>query len=437
MGKDISTQDLVQMFCQDDRVKDNLVYIIEIDDFCYYKELHGYYKLLNRRDLKNMIYDFLFVHLNKSMSDSLLEDFIKQMKLRCIRTVDDLSSDWVSLSGQKLLNLKTFELADINKEDKAYYYLKCEPTLFVEANGVAPPRFQRFLDEILTYKTLEPDYTLQTVVQEMMGYYLLDTLEAHATFFLVGGGRNGKSVLLNILREMVGKEFSEAISIEKLTTSEFAMSALIGKKINICMEEESSYIKSDKFKAMISGDPVSVRRLYQQPFTWKPTVKHVFATNESPSFTGLNFGLIRRIFIIPFNRTILDAKVDTQLTSKLLSEMPGIMSWAIAGAKRLVANDFRFSPCEQMDNKMKEFKENISAAIMFFNERYSVTEGAASFVPNDDVYEEYKAWVEMRGKKKQSYYVFIKDIETLTGLKDIEGKNSENQLCVGKCIKRK
>jgi putative DNA primase/helicase len=225
------------------------------------------------------------------------------------------------------------------------------------------------------------------------------------------------------------------MSIEKLTTNDFAASSLIGKKINICLEEESSYVKSDKFKAMVSGDPINVERKYGDSFMWEPTVKYVFATNEMPTFSGLNYGLVRRIKIIPFNRIIEDHKKDTRLTDKLGTELSGILAWAMAGAKRLAENGFKFTECAQSVNKIGEFKENISAAILFYNENYTLGTSDEDFLSNDELYENYVHWCEKRGKKRQSYYVFMRDINTHILLSDVRGIDKDGKKCIGKYLR--
>jgi putative DNA primase/helicase len=405
------------------------------DTFYYYHDELGYFKMLQRKELSKEVYMFLCLNMAKNISDSMVQDFIKQIKYRVYRTMEIADAPYIAMQKKKLLDIQTFEIIDADNIIPSFSYIDVDPDVLANFNGNAPPLFDKFLSEVLVTKSLAHDTDMRLLIQEMIGYYLLPTLEAHATFFLVGCGQNGKSVLLNVMRKMIGEEFIEAMSIEKLTTNDFAASSLIGKKINICLEEESSYVKSDKFKAMVSGDPISVERKYGDSFMWTPTVKYVFATNEMPTFSGLNYGLVRRIKIIPFNRLISEERKDTKLTEKLSAELSGILAWSIAGAKRLVDNGFKFTACEQSDLKIGEFKENISAAILFFNERYEVCPGF--FTSNEEVYDEYVAWCERRGKKRQSYYVFIKDVETHTQLPNIQGQDESGKTTDGKAVKLK
>ena len=64
-------------------------------------------------------------------------------------------------------------------------------------------------------------------------------------------------------------------------------------------------ISSDKFKAVITGDPVTAKVIYQQPLEFKPKALHILSTNILPSFKGgVDAGLERRFAVIPFERTI-------------------------------------------------------------------------------------------------------------------------------------
>jgi putative DNA primase/helicase len=64
--------------------------------------------------------------------------------------------------------------------------------------GASCPRIRGFLEEVL------PDDATVALVLEIIGYALLASLELHIAVLLLGPGRNGKSVLLAILRALLG-----------------------------------------------------------------------------------------------------------------------------------------------------------------------------------------------------------------------------------------
>lgn len=429
--------ELVGDFCRDPHYLDNLLYVEDIDTFYYFNKEKFFFELLTDRDLERKVYSYIINNIpNKNFTTGTVKDFIAQIKYVVYRVSPSLNFDYIALNDGFALNTNDFSIVSSTNKLDVFHNVNCSSDDMKNIEEVEPPeRFSQFLDEVLVDKNLQPDKGLRRTVQEMMGYYLMNNLLAHTVFFLTGRGRNGKSVLLDVIREMVGNDFCTAMSVGDLTSDIFAAAALIGKKVNICAEDESNYVKTDKFKALVGGDPINIRKMYQESFQWKPTVKYLFATNEMPSFSGFNTALIERIKIIPFNRFFKKEERDVYLFKKLKKEMGGIIAWSIQGAKRLKENGFVFTETEQMNKMSMGFQENVSATVLFFNENYEVDEN--SFISNEDLYERYKLWSEKRGKKKQGYYNFIKDLNTHINLPDIEGLSDDNLKAKGKAIRPK
>jgi putative DNA primase/helicase len=58
------------------------------------------------------------------------------------------------------------------------------------------------------------------------------------------------------------------------------------------------------------------------------------ATNHKPLIKGTDYGIWRRIKLIPFTTTITPDKQDKHLEEKLLTEGPGILNWLLEGERR-------------------------------------------------------------------------------------------------------
>lgn len=405
-------QQMAQQFCQEESNVENLMYVENISQFAFFGEKIGYYRLYADEEFDRLLYIWLVNRFRQSITTNIVKDVCNQIRWTITKRVFDISNtDYIALND-KLLNLNTFEYENYDVRKQVFYRIDCKSTEIVLNEK---SRFFQFLDEVLTDSDGNPDPGLIEIMQEMFGYCLLNTLEGHASFFMVGEGANGKSVMLSLLRAMVGAEYSVSESIESTTTSRFALASFIGKKINICVEEESDYIKSDKFKALVSGDPVMVEFKYGKRIQWIPTVKHIFATNEMPTFSGFNGGLIRRMKIVPFKRVIPVELRNTKLVDELVSEMGVIVAWAIQGAKRLIKNNYKFSDPTAVNESSREFTGNLSSAVLFLWEQYE--EDGMGNIYIEDLYETYKFWADKRGKKKQSYYSFLKDINKVLKMK--------------------
>lgn len=421
------TKVLPQTMCADfaqepDNIS-NLIYIENIESFARYSDKRGYFKILNKDDFHKDIYLYLVSSYNVSITSNITKDIANQLHWYIKNTIEDvITSEYIALKD-KLINLRTGEFEPFSNQKPTFYNIDCSSESIDVKNC---PRWLTYLDEILVDHNGKPDPELKMLVQEMFGYSLLNTLEGHASFFLVGGGNNGKSVMLSVLRYLVGKDYTHSATIESLTTNQFAPVGLIGKKINVSVEEESKFVKSDKFKALVSGDnPITVEYKFGNTFEWMPTVKFFFASNKLPTFTGFNDGLLRRINIIPCNKKIGALERDTQLTAKLYKEVGGIVAWALLGAKRLRAQKFHFTISKQSKEQLDEFADNLSSGVLFWRENYMAAEDGHVYL--EDFYEMYKVWADKRGKKKQSYYSIKEDLKAI-GLDDKQGgwTNDEN-----------
>ena len=428
------SQDMAAEFCQFEDYPRTIVYIKDIKQVAHYHHDAGYFKPFDNEAFDQFVYKWLLGRWQKNLSTSIAEDIAQQIQWLLPRIIPNMQSNYIALTD-KLLNLKTFEYEPFAVEKTTFYKLNVS-SVAIEANRGKGLRFQEFLDYVLVSpETLEADKQLQSFVQEIFGYCLLPTLEKHSAFFFLGEGSNGKSVLLSVLGEIMGKEFVTAFSVEKLTTDRWAKSHLPGKRVNICTEEESQFVKSDAFKALVSGDIINAEYKYGNNFEFQPTLKFVFATNEMPTFNGFNHGLVRRIKIIPFNRIIPDALQDTKILGKLLSELPAIVAWAIDGAKRLVENGFRFTEAAQTELKSAEFRETLSTAVAFIKTQY--IEDAEDFTPFTDLYTAYRAWCEQNGCKVMKSRNFAKDINRELKLPPKLGRDDGGNTCRGRAVRVK
>lgn len=431
-------QTITADFCQDKLHVENLIYVKNIDSFCLYQEECGYYKIMDSEEFDEYVFNYLREKVPKNLTGATIRDIAGLIKWMVYRKLPDMDSHYVAFED-KLLNLHSFEFEEFDRMKPAFHKIACKSTDVQDMNET--PMFQKFLSEILVDGEMCTDNELLTVVQEMFGYYFLNTLEGHSMFFLTGEGSNGKSVLLNILRAVIGERFTSAMSIETITTNRFAASGLVGKKINICSEDESQYIKSDRFKALVSGDPIQVERKFGNSFMMYPTTKYIFATNNSPTFNSVDFGLLRRVNIIPFLRRIKDGEKDTMLDKKIIgAELPGIIRWLIEGAKRLVANKYQFSPSRQMVEMKEQFQQNLSAAIMFARETYleAETDEGGQFISNSELYYEFRAWCERTGRKPSGMTKFLNEVASIFIKKtDTAYSNEERKTVRGRFLKRR
>jgi len=398
----IKNQEIAEFFCDDERHKKNMIYLREYDMF--YRWENGWYKEIPSFNMSRLVYRFIKSKFgNVNINRNIVSDIILQIKWSILREVENHNAGYFALRDV-IYNLKSFETEPVDLEKIIIYFLDYP----AEDLKGTPTTFLKFLETSLVIKdTVLPDFDLIDFVQEMFGFFLLDSMKGAGAFFLVGDGSNGKSVMANLIQKMIGEQFCSAMSIQTMTTNNFAVQHLVGKKVNVSNEEESKYMKSDKFKALITGERISAERKFGDNFEFTPTTKYIFASNELPTFDNINYGLMRRIKIIPFFRRFSDKDQDKDLDYKLEREMPAIIGWALEGAKRFVANHYVFSTPSSSIDAGKEFESQISSAIRFVSDNYEVDDSA--FISNDELYAKYRTWCGDNGKKPVNSFKFHND----------------------------
>ena len=436
VGKKPKNHEIAEELINSSVYKKNLVYHTGYDLFYLYqdeeKDDSGWYLPLNEHGMQRTIRKFLIQYYSElNINMALIKDIVNQIKLGIVRQIDEEQYNYICLTD-KLLNLDTFEPEPHTRNQVVLHHL---PYSYDQLSNSTPVWDKFLASTFVDRETLSiTDSGMINLVREMIGFFLLGDLYGGTAFFLTGNGANGKSILTGVLENIMGDEFSSTMSIQTLTTDKFATAHLIGKKINISNEEESKFIKSDKFKALITGNKVDGERKFGEKFEFIPHTKYVFATNSLPTFDGLDYGLRRRIIIIPFFQRFVGENRDVYLDKKLKEEIPGIIGWAIEGAKKLKNNKYIFTEVDAAKEVMEDFENDISSTVRFIRENYIVDN--ESFISNQSLYDNYKGWCEACGKKHVNMFKFIKDIiNTIDGTSNIRGKDYNNKRVSGKNLK--
>lgn len=107
---------------------------------------------------------------------------------------------------------------------------------------------------------------------------------------------------------------------------------LIGARLVLSSETgDNSAMAESLVKTLVSGDSMSVRKLYCAPVEFAPNFKLLMAGNHKPVIRGNDNGIWRRVRLVPFNRTFALNERDPHLIDKLKAETPHILAWMVQG----------------------------------------------------------------------------------------------------------
>lgn len=200
------------------------------------------------------------------------------------------------------------------------------------------PMFDQFLNDSWSN---DPDYGDKLLaLQEMLGVSLMGQAPYfQRAFLLFGQAGAGKSVLQSVVSGLF--PVGSSASIPPTDWSDrFLPAELFGKVINFAGEiSEKRAIPGDVFKQIVSGEVQTAQFKNQNPFSFHPKAAHWFNSNFLPKTQDSSEGFNRRWLILEFNNPIPPAKRIIDLDAQILEfEREAIVSWAIQGYERLVAN---------------------------------------------------------------------------------------------------
>jgi putative DNA primase/helicase len=196
------------------------------------------------------------------------------------------------------------------------------------------PLWKNFIREIMDYKT-----DIITFLQTAAGWVLTGDNSEQVMFILFGSGANGKTTFLNTLMYILG-DYAIATPTETFmkksgdqNTNDIAR--LRGTRFVTTTEAEQGRRLSEPIIKKITGnDQMTARFLYGEYFNFTPTFKIFMATNHKPVIKGTDYGIWRRIRLIPFTTRIEEGRQDKHLEMKLKNEASGILNWLLEGTER-------------------------------------------------------------------------------------------------------
>jgi P4 family phage/plasmid primase-like protien len=244
-------------------------------------------------------------------------------------------------------------------------------------------------------KTCDGDDKIQ-LAQQFAGYLLLPTCKFERAAFMVGPGANGKSTMLKVFINLLGKENTIELSLDDLARS-FNIPYLQDKLLVTCTEmvtREPSAVSV--LKKCISGDMVSGEHKYKQRIDFWPSAKFCFALNEVPNIVDKSYGFARKVLILRFDQRFEGEKKDVDLLEKLLAERNGIFLWMLEGAVDLIRRR-GFAKSQIAEEERQKFLQEMNPFLMWVSERAEV--GAGQKAVADSLYEDYRTWADKGGLK--------------------------------------
>lgn len=308
--------------------------------------------------------------LNCEVKQPLLTILAHDATSGTVRSLTEFSKTYVGQTGEFFaenaghyvcldngtLDLETLEVVPHSPEHRL------QNRLNIAWNPVAEcPRFLGFLDQVF-----EPDEDKSDKIRflrQWLGYLITPDTSQQRMVWLVGEGSNGKSVLLDVVRGLIGEQNISAVALSDLG-NKFSRAHTAGKTLNICSDLPARAIADGYIKSMVAGEAIEARGFNQDARTFKTTVRFMASMNSLPNTKDLTDGYFRRIVVLTFNRQFQGVEVNPTLIHELVAELPGILRWAVEGLRDL-RDQARFSIPPSSDAAIREYREEADPVRQF------------------------------------------------------------------------
>lgn len=235
------------------------------------------------------------------------------------------------------------------------------------------------------------------LLYELIGYTLLPFQFLRKAVLLTGPSGTGKSTVLYVLEQLLGRGSVSTVPLQKLADDNFAAAALYGKLANIGGDLDSTTVQTTGlFKSLTGDDTVWANVKYGKPIQFRSGATQWYAANEPPGSRDHTDAWRERWVILPFDNKppVPDFGLKARLTSQ--EELRGILRHAVEGLGNLLRRG-HLIPSVTADRAHQSFVMQTDQVQEFIAHLRNTNHGG--WVMQSQVYPQYTAWAMEEGHK--------------------------------------
>ena len=359
----------------------------------FYEDREGCYRQITEEAINKWIMDVL----KEKFSRNRAGEIIYALKTKTYVKTEELNNTSLLNLKNGLFNIDTYELMT---HDPSVY-----STIQLEVNYNPQANCSKWINTI--YEIFEGDEEKIEALQEFFGLCLTKETKYEKAFICVGEGSNGKSVALNTLAHILGRQNYSAVPLERFNNAHY-IANLFGKLANVSIETNAkSEVYDSTFKAIVSGDPIEADRKYGTPFTFKPCCKLIFAVNNLPRVDDKTNAFFRRLVILKFKRKFEEKEQNKNLKNELYKEKDGIFLWCLEGLRRLRERGY-FKIGKSTRKEIDAYRRENNNVIVFIEDECQLDKGL--LITKQELYDTYVEWCKNNGNKSLSKLKFGKEL---------------------------
>lgn len=327
----------------------------------FHNEDSHFWEQISRQDESLAIRRHIVADCQASISAHQIEEVILRLK-----SCPQLQHDFDLIRNPLQFNLKNgvFDLRD-NKlleytTDSFFTYcldFSYHPSLRTDSKNT---HWQHFLSTSFSSSDIG---LKERLLYEIIGYVISDLTAAKKAFFFIGPPNCGKSMLLNLIKEIVGSSSTSNIPFSALG-HRFNTAGLYGKKVNLCSEVSCKKINNaDIFKSIVGCDFIQAEEKGQKPFFFKCQCKLLTAGNILPRFRFEDgtASLSDRIQILSFDNSVASDHQAKNLGEALYNERDYIFSRSLDSLNGLIARNYQFTSIPSQEQSLFDYRDSFNS----------------------------------------------------------------------------
>lgn len=278
---------------------------------------------------------------------------------------------------------------ELRKSSHIDYMTKIAPANY-RPSGIAP-LWESFLETVL------PDVQVRGFLQRFVGYSLTGDVGERLFVVLYGGGRNGKSVFLRVVQEVLGDYAVTApntlLMRRKGEAHPTEVATLHGARLAVTSELRKGHVFDEEaVKRLTGNDKLTTRKMREDFWDFTPTHKLMLACNHRPRVADTTDSFWDRFALVPFTQRIESSHVNPRLVAELLKERDGVLAWALEGLRQYRQDGLgRPDAVRAATDAYREQEDQLAA---FFSERVALDHTATT--PAADLLKAITTWCSER-----------------------------------------
>lgn len=306
-----------------------------------------------------------------------------------------------------VVDLRTGQLI----EPRSDYYITVKSPIAYNPDAPTPERFCQFMNEITC-----GDVELREYLLRILGYCLTGEIKEQAFFVFYGNGANGKSVLVNLLRNILGTltgSVAQDAFILKRNGNSLNPSLVNVKDTRMAFVSEGNNgqeMDSALIKSISGGDDVQARELYKGFISLNPHFKIFITTNYMPAINFADDAMLRRTKIIRFENQFTGDKCDYELPGKLQAEAEGILKLLISYAVKYYQEGLAPYEPESISLNYNRCRAENDSIFSFICDYVQQSDDDKNYIQSSVLYNYYIVYCQTIGKKPESQKTFTQEL---------------------------